>query len=201
MKLRTKLNKASLKKKSLVKLSKKLQKSKQSKKTKNSPTAAPEPQVSKQYKKVQPYASNDTILLVGEGNLSFACALSSISSAHITPTIFDSRETLEQKYPDASSNVELLEEYGVDVLFNVDACSLEKVKQIKNKRFTKIVFNFPHHGKGIKDVDINVFENQKLIAGFLASARFLLASRKLGDECDGEIHLTVKGELSTIFGM
>lgn len=43
-------------------------------------------------------------------------------------------------------------------------------------RFSKVVFNFPHAGAGIKDQAHNNLTNQRLLAGFFASARALLTT-------------------------
>ncbi|KAF9056722.1 hypothetical protein BDP27DRAFT_1345100 [Rhodocollybia butyracea] len=130
-----------------------------------------------------PFQATDTILLIGEGNFSFARALARPSSSktelahlahlppkNITATAFDSEEDCYAKYPDAEDIVKSLREWGVQVLFGVDATKLEWIAGLKGRRWSKIVWNFPHAGKGFDDQDRNILSNQVLILGFLRSA-------------------------------
>ncbi|KAF9346662.1 hypothetical protein BGX26_001827 [Mortierella sp. AD094] len=142
-----------------------------------------------------PYYDYDTILLVGEANFSFAkcVALEILNRGDtITATTLDSFTTMSEKYEDAQQNVKDLEDAGATVLFDVDATKLNKIKSFKGKRFSKIVFNFPHAGAGIKDQDRNVVSNQKLMRSFFESATPFLTDTDLGDKKPGEIHVTVK---------
>jgi len=97
-----------------------------------------------------PYYDYDNILLVGEANFSFAkCLVLEILNRGdiITATTLDSFSTMMEKYPaDAQENVKELEDAGATVVFEVDATKLNKIKSFKGKRFSKIVFNFPHAG-------------------------------------------------------
>ena len=100
-----------------------------------------------------PFRTTDTILLVGEGNFSFAAALfkhpalEHLPSSNITATAYDTEEDCINKYPDAKENIDFLKERGAQVLFGVDATALEKCKSLKGKRFDRVVWNFPHAGK------------------------------------------------------
>ena len=110
---------------------------------------------------------------------------------------YDSEEECYAKYPDAKAIVADLRERGVHVLFGVDATRLDKISGLKNKKWDKIVWNFPHAGmahcipfrdsslmahrtlltgKGIADQDRNILSNQVLILDFLRSAAPLLAT-------------------------
>ncbi|KAL1676363.1 hypothetical protein EV122DRAFT_292017 [Schizophyllum commune] len=129
-----------------------------------------------------PFRATDTILLIGEGNFSFARALvvdapgdlAQLPPSNITATAYDSEEECYAKYPDAEAIVTDLRERGVHVLFGVDATRLDKISGLKNKKWDKIVWNFPHAGKGITDQDRNILSNQTLILGFLRAAGKLL---------------------------
>jgi 25S rRNA (uracil2634-N3)-methyltransferase len=95
------------------------------------------------------FTSSDKILLLGEGNFSFAKALSENyleeGSEGMTATCFDSEEVLYTKYGDeAKDNLEYIRAMGATVLFDVDATHLPK--DVKKAKYTKIVFNFPHAG-------------------------------------------------------
>ncbi|KIK63103.1 hypothetical protein GYMLUDRAFT_41416 [Collybiopsis luxurians FD-317 M1] len=134
-----------------------------------------------------PFSPEDTILLIGEGNFSFARALARPSSSrtelahlahlpakNITTTAYDSEEEVYAKYAEAKDIVASLREWGVEVLFGVDATKLEWTAALKGRRWNKIVWNFPHAGNGIDDQDRNILSNQKLILGFLRSTENFL---------------------------
>ncbi|ORX98055.1 hypothetical protein K493DRAFT_406721 [Basidiobolus meristosporus CBS 931.73] len=141
-----------------------------------------------------PFSIEDTILLIGEGNFSFARALGNLlgTGSSIIATCLDSEEVLKTKYDDAEKLMAEFKEAGGVVLFEVDGTKLDKLKEIKGKRFTRIVFNFPHAGAGIKDQDRNIRVNQVLMRDFFASAVGYLTSRQSGDPVDGEIHVALK---------
>jgi 25S rRNA (uracil2634-N3)-methyltransferase len=102
-----------------------------------------------------PFKVSDNILLVGEGNLSFAVALlqhppaplDHLPPANVTATAFDTEDECYAKYPDAEQNVRVLREKGARVLFGVDATRLEKTSALKGRVFDRIVWNFPHAGE------------------------------------------------------
>ncbi|KAK0208943.1 hypothetical protein DFS33DRAFT_1380426 [Desarmillaria ectypa] len=129
-----------------------------------------------------PFSATDTILLVGEGNFSFAraliqdapLALTHIPPGNITATAYDSEEECYSKYLDAREVVALLRERGVKVHFGVDASRLDKIALLKGRRWDRICWNFPHAGKGITDQDRNILSNQVLIMNFLRAAASLL---------------------------
>ena len=150
-----------------------------------------------------PFYPTDRILLVGEGNFSFARALvmhpppglESFPPVNVTATTYDTEVDCCAKYSDAREIVRSLREKGVEVLFEVDATRLEKCPALKGRRWNRVVWNFPHTGecqsparesialthcpnrtgKGIADQDRNILSNQLLILGFLRSAAHILA--------------------------
>lgn len=99
-----------------------------------------------------PFTPTDTILLIGEGNFSFARALlvdapaglEHLPPAAVTATSYDSEEDCYAKYPDAKEIVETVRRRGAQVLFNVDATRLHKYPAFKGRRWDRIVWNFPH---------------------------------------------------------
>ncbi|THH33169.1 hypothetical protein EUX98_g1022 [Antrodiella citrinella] len=125
-----------------------------------------------------PFVSSDRILLVGEGNFSYTRALAInppeslqyLPAENITATAYDDEKECYAKYPEAEGIVAALREKGVQVLFQVDATKLDKCHALKGRRFDKIVWNFPHAGKGITDQDRNILSNQIMLLGFLRSA-------------------------------
>ncbi|EIW67953.1 hypothetical protein TREMEDRAFT_33066 [Tremella mesenterica DSM 1558] len=124
-------------------------------------------------KPIIPFDNSDTILLLGEGNFSFATSLllppHSIPGERILATCYDSQEVLYSKYSDAEGNIEKLKENGVGVEFEVDATNLEKCKRIGKGKWSKVIFNFPHAGAGITDQDRNILSNQHLLLGTFRS--------------------------------
>ncbi|KAI8082899.1 uncharacterized protein BX664DRAFT_339370 [Halteromyces radiatus] len=152
----------------------------------------------------------DRVLLIGEGNFSFAASLVNqyyLSGAErLTATCFDSEQVLYEKYGDeAKENVELARTMGATVLFDVDGTKLDKNKLINKDKYSKIIFNFPHAGKGIKDEQRNIESNQALLTDFFKAATPLLTHQddKQTDtgydhderddtKVDGEIYVTVK---------
>ncbi|KAI0931400.1 hypothetical protein AcW2_000296 [Taiwanofungus camphoratus] len=131
-----------------------------------------------------PFNPTDHILLIGEGNFSFARALilyppvslEYLPPENVTATSYDSEEECFKKYPDAADIVSALRAKSVEIVFGVDATKLEKCATLKGRKWDKIVWNFPHAGKGITDQDRNILSNQLLILGFLRSAASFLAT-------------------------
>jgi 25S rRNA (uracil2634-N3)-methyltransferase len=102
-----------------------------------------------------PFLPTNRILLIGEGNFSFARALvidpppvlQSFPAENLTATAYDSEEECYDKYPDAKEIVTTLKEKGVEVLFGIDAIRLEKTSRLKGRKWDKVVWNFPHAGE------------------------------------------------------
>ncbi|PPQ69434.1 hypothetical protein CVT25_004825 [Psilocybe cyanescens] len=125
-----------------------------------------------------PFDPTDKILLIGEGNFSFARSLildapvqlQTLPPSNLTATAYDSEEECYSKYPEAEAIVSFLRSKEVEVIFGVDGTRLEKHSRLKGRKWDRIVFNFPHAGKGIADQDRNILSNQLLILGFLRSA-------------------------------
>lgn len=137
-----------------------------------------------------PFEPTDTLLLVGEGDFSFACSIVKqllIEPANLIATSFDSKEELISKYPNVEENLQLLIEEGVQVLHEIDAINLAQSLKLplnakkgtaklftQNKRLNYVMFNFPHTGRGMKDMDRNIRDHQKLVLGYFKSSKALL---------------------------
>ena len=81
-----------------------------------------------------PYADQDFILLVGEGNFSFARALARRFGGlgtRIVATSYDTREEVLSKYPDVAGILEELDTAGVTVVHGVDGTALETNKDLR----------------------------------------------------------------------
>lgn len=107
------------------------------------------------------------ILLVGEGNLSFArCLIEKhrIYPHNMSATTYESETELSEQ---AKTNAAFLEKSGAFVLHNVDAGHLHRV--FTGEKFASIIFQFPNIGsrKPVRGRNPNF----NLVRGFLNSAR------------------------------
>ena len=157
---------------------------------KSTSTPHPPPQTSQST--TPPIHPLDKILLIGEGDFSFAASLVADHGASLVlASTNDSQESCLEKYPStASSNIALLQEAYDEafsdfqtalpdgpVLFSVDGTTnlLKKSKAIRRAApFDVIVFNFPHVGGLSTDVNRQVRANQALLVAFFTSAKELL---------------------------
>ncbi|BFG28680.1 hypothetical protein CerSpe_149530 [Prunus speciosa] len=137
-------------------------------------------------------SSYQKILLLGEGDFSFAVCLARAFglAVNMVATSLDSRESLMLNYSKAMSNVMELEARGCKVLLEVDVHSMSQHPFLISERFDRIIYNFPHVGylHGPFSAECIWFQNrfhQDLIRGFLKNASEMLTAI-------GEIHVTHK---------
>ncbi|GAB2279789.1 hypothetical protein Dimus_014428 [Dionaea muscipula] len=134
-----------------------------------------------------PYASDQKILLVGEGDFSFsACLAVAFSSAtNMVATSLDSREFLCENYKRAMRNILELTNRGCAVMHEIDATKMaRKYSPLHAMQFDRIIFNFPHAGVFKKDAP-QLRKHRKLVRMFLANAKMMI-------KVDGEIHIRHK---------
>ncbi|RLV95921.1 25S rRNA [Spathaspora sp. JA1] len=144
-----------------------------------------------QQKGLMPFNAEDRVLLIGEGDFTFARSLISqnfIQPQNLIATSYDSLEELQQKYPNVDSTLDELSQSGVKVLHEVDATKLPQCLKLQitsklkkagkspslfedKSQLNYIMFNFPHTGKGIKDVDRNIREHQKLMVEYFKNCK------------------------------
>lgn len=130
-----------------------------------------------------PFAPEDKILLVGDGDLSFAASLIDHHyCADVTATVFEKNlEELQAKYPQVGENIAKIEAEDGKVMYNVDATKMGPYTDKKGKDGTgvmdRIIFNFPHVGGKSTDVNRQVRYNQELLVSFFERALLSLAPR------------------------
>ena len=155
------------------------------------------------------YHSGMRVLLVGEGNLSFALALVTLfdgDGANVLATSLDKRGVAVAAYDDFEDIVQSLEAAGAATRFGVDVEDGDALRRVARqwwasgddegaqyaggvgpggvfKGFDRIVWNFPDAGVGTVGW-LSVRANQDAIAAFFRASRALLAK-------DGEIHVAV----------
>ncbi|KAM0142212.1 hypothetical protein ACHAO1_001425 [Botrytis cinerea] len=123
-----------------------------------------------------PFSPRDSILLIGDGDLSFARSLIAHHEVKkLTATVFESSlQILQEKYPQVGENIKEIEEGGGIVKYGVDATKMRAWTTAKGGRgdgvMDRIIFNFPHVGGKSTDVNRQVRYNQELLTSFLARA-------------------------------
>lgn len=132
-------------------------------------------------------ARSHRILLIGEGDFSFALGLAlSLGGSKLTATSFDSFGLLTSKYPDVKPILSRLKATGASVYHGLDGTQImeyfEQKDQSVENYFDRIVFNFPHLGGALLE---DVAKNQEMLRSFFASASRALKST-------GEIHVALR---------
>uniref|UniRef100_G1PR02 Ferredoxin-fold anticodon binding domain containing 1 n=1 Tax=Myotis lucifugus TaxID=59463 RepID=G1PR02_MYOLU len=128
------------------------------------------------------------LLLVGEGNFSFAAAVSETldPSTSLTATCLQ-RPADFAGDPAARENLRRLRERGAEIRFGVDCTQLAGAFEPHGRAFDRICFNFPHCGR-----KAGVARNRELLAKFFRSD----CADVLAEE--GEVHVALcKGQGGT----
>ncbi|CAH9052799.1 unnamed protein product [Cuscuta epithymum] len=139
---------------------------------------------------IKHYSSSHKILLVGEGDFSFAASLAAAfgSASNLTATSLEYKKDLKKAYKKAVDNIQELQSKGCNVWHGVDATVMASHPCLKNMVFDCIVFNFPfavlpkekrgnlHHQTVLK-------KQQSLVVKFLENGKQMIGE-------NGEIHIT-----------
>ncbi|NXA51015.1 FDXA1 protein, partial [Nothocercus julius] len=119
------------------------------------------------------------ILLLGEGNFSFAAALcEAAAAARFVATCYEGEEEVSGRAL-AARNIRRLRERGAEVLFSVDCRKLKDYFLPSDRVFSCVYFNFPHCGR-----KAGVVKNRELLAQFFSSCAEVLAE-------NGEVHVAL----------
>ncbi|NXR11336.1 FDXA1 protein, partial [Semnornis frantzii] len=118
------------------------------------------------------------VLLLGEGNFSFAASLCGAAGTCLVATCYESEEEACGR-EGAAENIRRLREGGAEVLFSVDCTKLKDYFLPGKRRFDCIYFNFPHCGR-----KAGVVKNRELLAHFFHSSAEVLTE-------EGEVHVAL----------
>lgn len=163
--------------------------------TGTSATATPLPLPKKQQHKQKqhseptiPFSPSENILLVGDGDLSFAASLvEHHGCTNLTATVYEKDlDELSAKYPHVGTNVDkIVASPNCKVLYNIDARRMAPFASKTKDKHTgrveqvgtmdRIIFNFPHVGGKSTDVNRQVRYNQELLVDFFKRALLSLA--------------------------
>ncbi|KAH8602453.1 hypothetical protein B0O99DRAFT_561917 [Bisporella sp. PMI_857] len=123
-----------------------------------------------------PFEPTDRILLVGEGDLSFARSLvEHHACTNLKATVYEPREELETKYPHVAENITVIESGGGEIKYSVDATKIGPAWRDLKGKVDRVIFNFPHVGGKSKDVNRQVRYNQaELLVSFFRTAQTVL---------------------------
>lgn len=117
----------------------------------------------------------NTILVIGDGDLSYTLSLIRdhciLEDSIITSVPEKSEEALAKSFR-CEDNIASLK--NVKILYGIDIMKKLNLSQMIEGRIARIVFNHPHTGEGIKDRDLNIKSQKKLILQFLLQASLLL---------------------------
>ncbi|PKF62209.1 DUF2431 domain-containing protein [Psychromonas sp. psych-6C06] len=82
------------------------------------------------------------ILTVGDGDLSFSHSLlTNHQPRHLTATVFDTLETMSNKY--SENAYQALHKKGIPLLFNFDVTNKESWSTLAKQTFDVVIFQFP----------------------------------------------------------
>ena len=129
-----------------------------------------------------PYSDRQSILVVGDGDLSFSLSLATaLSGTKLTATTYDSFGIVCKKYEKASGTIASLKASGANVIHSIDATQLDIYDW--NTKFNRIIFNFPHIGGSTPS---DVLANQSMLFKFFKASKKLLVNSK------SEIHISLR---------
>ncbi|NWI28518.1 FDXA1 protein, partial [Sula dactylatra] len=118
------------------------------------------------------------VLLLGEGNFSFAASFCGAAGTHVVATCYESEEEVSGRGR-AAESIRRLRGRGAEVVFSVDCTKLKDYFLPEKREFDCIFFNFPHCGR-----KAGVVKNRELLAHFFHSSAEVLTE-------EGEVHVAL----------
>lgn len=138
------------------------------------------------------YSSNQNILTVGDGDLSFSLSIANYfakdnSADKLFATTHESYNSIVKTYKDGESNIQELKKVGVSVYHQVDATNLAATRELDGHQFDIVIWNFPcvRIDKGADGQVSELDQNKLLVSDFLANIQPYLKE-------GGEIHISHK---------
>eukprot|EP00467_Chlorarachnion_reptans_P008990 CAMPEP_0114501880 /NCGR_PEP_ID=MMETSP0109-20121206/8743_1 /TAXON_ID=29199 /ORGANISM="Chlorarachnion reptans, Strain CCCM449" /LENGTH=444 /DNA_ID=CAMNT_0001679657 /DNA_START=100 /DNA_END=1434 /DNA_ORIENTATION=+ len=130
----------------------------------------------------QKLANQAAILILGDGDFTFTRGLirsrPDRDGSGILATSYDSEDAVKAKYPNAEDVLTEIRRYKASIMHGVD-CRKLHTGALSQRKFSRIIFNFPHSGKQ------RVHVNKALLRNFFKSAKNVLLP-------DGQIHVTLR---------
>lgn len=131
----------------------------------------------------------NTILVIGDGDLSYTVSLIKdhliIEDSIVTSVPEKNEDTLIKDFR-CQNNISTLK--NVKILYGIDVNKKLNLSEMigGDSRISRIIFNHPHTGEGIKNRSLNIKSQQKLILNFLLqSSQWLDDLYKKGNACGG----------------
>ncbi|KAI3898858.1 hypothetical protein MKW92_025960 [Papaver armeniacum] len=137
---------------------------------------------------IKHYSSCHEILLVGEGDFSFSYCLARTfgSARNMVATSVDDEFLVRSCYSNANENIDELKSLGCNVMHNIDATTMAQDPTLSQRKFDRIVFNFPYASvKKCVGRSTQLSKHKNLVKLYFENAKKLLA-------VNGEIHVTHK---------
>jgi 25S rRNA (uracil2634-N3)-methyltransferase len=173
-------------------------------------STAPAPSIQASQKHAVPFGEYEHVLLVGEGDFSFANSLVvEHGCANVTATSFDSESEVCEKYPNFEGIRSELSELSppVPIHHSIDATKLSAYKELHCTReddddegrdgWDAICFMFPHTGGLSTDVNRQVRANQALLVAFFKACLETTSSKQRLQILASQVHKNHPSPLRT----
>ena len=131
------------------------------------------------------------ILLLGDGDFSFAASLSRLGFCNLIATSLEDYKSVIKMHYNSKYNIQLIKRMKNKVFHNVDITKIDQHKHFKSledeSKFDVIIFNFPHTGIANYEYKKSIPSNQQLLRSIFEQSADLLTE-------NGELHVTLKSE-------